>query len=185
MSKMLYQAVFLSALVAMVACARSSSTDGTRVEYKLFNFTHAGKLQNGEKCDFGTHCDPSLRGYVDTISPDAAFPGSEDNLERWAKIWEGLDIKDTARLNKIVSRDVCKGTYNKATLRVQVDEVDSSRKDLMEQFMCYAGRNVQQDESRAKWSELAECEAHYNKRGNKMLYSWRAFTVPARDCGKV
>lgn len=185
---MLYQVIVFSGLLTLVlaAAARSSSTtDGTRVEFKLFNFTHAGKTADQNKCDTGTHCDPRISGYVDPISPDGAWPGSQPDTKKWALIWEGLDIKDTARLNKIVSRDVCKEAYDKATLRIKVDEVDTTRVDLMEQLMCYAGRKVQQDESHAKWSEAAECEAHHNKRGNKMIYSWRAFTIPARECGKV
>jgi hypothetical protein len=43
--------------------------------------------------------------------PHAAWPGPLP-IEKWALIFEGLDIKDVARLNKIVSRDICTGTYN-------------------------------------------------------------------------
>ncbi|OQV16854.1 hypothetical protein BV898_09026 [Hypsibius exemplaris] len=170
--------VLLLGVVGMVA------GDSTRVEFKLYNFTSSGQLHDGQKCDIGTHCDPRLRGYVDTQKPDSAWPGPLP-LEKWALIYEGLDIIDTARLGKIVSRDVCTDSYTKANLRVQVDEVDPTRIDKMEQFMCLSGRDVQRSESAATWSRPAQCDAHYQPRANKLLYSWRAFTIPARECGKT
>jgi len=157
--------------------------DATRVEFKLYNYTSSGQLHDGQKCDIGTHCDPRLKGYVDTEKPDAAWPGPLP-LDKWALIYEGLDIADTARLNKIVSRDICTGTYRKANLRVQVDEVDPTRIDKMEQFMCVSGRDVQRSEAGAHWSNPTSCEAHYQRK-NKLMYSWRAFTIPARECGKT
>ncbi|XP_055337275.1 uncharacterized protein LOC129587508 [Paramacrobiotus metropolitanus] len=170
--------LFFLGVVAVVAA------DNTRVEFKLYNYTSSGTLHNGDKCDIGTHCDPRLKGYVDTEKPDAPWPGPLP-MEKWALIYEGLDIANTARLNKIVSRDFCASPYKKSNLRVQVDEIDPTRVDKMEQFMCLSGRDVARSERSAEWSDPKSCDAHYFPRKNKLLYSWRAYPISSSACGKT
>lgn len=50
------------------------------------------------------------RSLIFRLEPDRAWPGPLQK-DKWALIFEGLDIKDVARLNKIVSRDICDGPY--------------------------------------------------------------------------
>jgi len=171
---------FLPDLELAVAAA-----DYTRVEFKLYDFTHNGKLASGDKCDIGTQCDPRLRGYVDLDQPDAAWPGPLKDLNKWALIYEGMDIKEKAVLGKIVSRDVCTGSYHKANLRVQADEVDPSRVDKMDQFMCMSGRTVARSERAAEWSTPQNCDSHYAAGQNKLKFSWRAYPITARECGQT
>ncbi|OWA54120.1 hypothetical protein BV898_18538 [Hypsibius exemplaris] len=170
----------LCTLAAMVAA------DGTRIEYRLSNYRNqGGVLASGKKCDrgVGKKCDPLITATIDTDSPSSAWPGSKP-LKSWTKVFEA-DEQDSAAVNKIVSKDIC-GRLNSQTpkLRVNVVDVDGDHTTPIEQFECLAGRDVSRSESSAQWSTEKACNARNNPDRVNLMYSWRAFTIPDRECGE-
>jgi len=158
--------------------------DYVRTEFKLTKLDNPqGILANGNKCDIGSKCDPSMTGYVDTDKPLNVWPGPKPKNE-WAKIFEA-DDDDSPKINKIVSRDTCGShPYSKANLRVDVVDKDVTTSDQMEQFECLSGREVQPRETNARWSTEKPCDSKFNPNKVKLNYSWRSFTIPERDCGR-
>ncbi|XP_055337273.1 uncharacterized protein LOC129587506 [Paramacrobiotus metropolitanus] len=170
--------IFGFAIVALVA------GNGVRVEYKLTQLHNPqGILSTRKKCDVGSKCDPKLTGYVDTDSPLATWPGPKTKKD-WTKIFEASD-EDSPKINKIVSRDCCsRDCYRKANLRIDAVDADVTTSDQMEQFECLSGRDVAASESQARWSTEKPCDAKFNPKDVKLNYSWRAFTIPDRECGR-
>ncbi|OQV16853.1 hypothetical protein BV898_09025 [Hypsibius exemplaris] len=168
----------LSTLVITVAA------DSMRVEFQLTKLENPeGILYNGKKCDIGSKCDPRLSGYVDTDKPLNAWPGSKP-VSQFTKIFES-DDQDSASVNKIVSRDVCVGSsFNKGNLRVDLVDKDVTTTEQIEQFECMSGRDVRIREAAAVWSTEKPCESKFNPNKVKLMYKWRAFNVPDRECGR-
>jgi len=174
-------AIYLLVLCAVVATVAG---DSMRVEFQLTKLENPESIiYNGKKCDVGSKCDPRLSGYVDTEKPLNAWPGSKP-LKQFTKIFESDNV-DSTPVNKIVSRDVCAGSaYNKANLRVDLQDKDVTGSDQIEQFECLSGQDVRIREGASTWSAEKPCSAKYNPNKVKLLYKWRAFKVPDRECGR-
>lgn len=160
-----------------------AADDSVRVEFKLLDYTNLDGLKASGKTCSRSGCDVLMKGYVDTLKPLNSWPGSNSDPKTWAKIFDQTTNK--AKVNKIVSRDVCSGSYNKANLRVEVEDKNRimSNEEIQE-FECMSGRNVQSSESSAQWSDPVDCAGKFNPTKVKMTYSWRAFRVPVSQCGK-
>jgi len=166
----------ICAWVGMAAAA-------VRVEYRLSNYRNPGGiLATGKKCDRGInkHCDPLITATIDTDTPSDRWPGSKP-VNQWTKVFEA-DEKDSAAVNKIVSKDLCNRGYDRANLRVNVVDVDGDHTTPIEQFECLAGPYVSRSELISEWSEEESCRAKYNPTSTKLMYKWRAFTISDRDC---
>jgi len=180
----MFKLLVLCAVVAMVAA------DGVRVEYRLSNFRNPGGiLASGKKCDKGINkkCDPLITASIDTDSPSAAWPGSKP-VRSWTKVFEA-DEADSVAVNKIVSKDICtsRSPFTRANLRVNVVDVDGTHNTPIEQFECLISanaRDIPRTESGATWSSEKSCTAKSNPDRVKLNYSWRAFSISDRECGK-
>ncbi|GAU99480.1 hypothetical protein RvY_10479 [Ramazzottius varieornatus] len=171
----------------LVACTLLSlvAADCTRVEYRLTNYKNpGGVLASGKKCDPGSRrrCDPVIKAAIDTTEPNAPWPGSKP-VKQWTKVFEA-DEKDSAAVNKIVSKDVCTGTFRGANLRVSVDDNDFDHTTPIEQFECDSGREVFPSEGQSAWSTEKSCRAKNNPETVKLMYSSRAFDIPCSTCGQ-
>lgn len=161
---------------------------GTRVEVELRSLQNRkGQLSTGDKCDYSGACDHKLRGYLDLEHPMNAWPGVGRPVSDWTPIFES-DNDDSPRINKIISKDVCGSSPKprKANLRVQAMDKDvGSSDDLVEQFECLTGALVSsRSESGSMWSEEQECTAKFHPRDKHLKFRYRAFEVPASECGK-
>jgi len=176
----------MSVLNILVLCTLAAvvAGDSMRVEFQLTKLENPeGILANKKKCDIGSKCDPRLTGWVDTVKPLNTWPG-EKPVSGFTKIFESDDVDNTP-VNKIVSRDVCVGSaFNKANLRVDLVDKDVTTTEQIEQFECMSGRDVRLRESAAVWSAEKPCDAKFNPTKVKLLYKWRAFNVPDRECGR-
>lgn len=159
--------------------------DCTRVEYRLTNYKNpTGVLASGKKCDPGNrrHCDPVITASIDTTDPTGPWPGSKP-VNQWTKVYEA-DEKDSAAVNKIVSKDVCHGVFRGANLRVNVVDNDFDHTTPIEQFECDSGRQIASSERQAEWSTEKSCRAKNNPNSVKLMYSSRTFDIPCSSCGQ-
>jgi len=180
----MFKLLVLCSVVSMVLA------DGIRVEYRLSNFKNPGGiLASGRKCDRGLNkkCDPVISASIDTDSPSAPWPGSKP-VRQWTKVFEA-DEMDSAAVNKIVSKDMCssRSPFTRANLRVNVVDNDGTKSAPIEQFECLlsaSARDLPNRETDAQWSAEKSCTAKNNPDRVKLMYSWRAFRINDRDCGR-
>lgn len=177
------------ALLILLLCAVATVVKGesVRVEYKLTKLQNPGGIiYNGKKCDMGSKCDPRVSGYVDTEKALNAWPGPKP-MSQFTKIYEDDDV-DSPDIQKIVSRDICVGSsYTKSNLRVDAVDKDLTGTDQMEQFECLSvggTRDVKASERSAAWSDERPCSGKYNPDKVKLIYQFRAYNIPERECGR-
>ncbi|GAV02168.1 hypothetical protein RvY_12765 [Ramazzottius varieornatus] len=177
------------ALRTVLVCALATAIAGEsiRVEYKLTKLDNPGGIiYNGKKCDMTGKCDPRLSGYVDTEKALNTWPGPKP-LSQFTKIHEDDDV-DSPSIQKIVSRDICVGsTYTKANLRVDAVDKDLTGTDQMDQFECMSVgsfRDVKQSEQSATWSTERPCANKFQPDKVKLMYQFRAYKIPERECGR-
>ncbi|OQV16855.1 hypothetical protein BV898_09027 [Hypsibius exemplaris] len=156
-----------------------------RVELDLRRLNNSyALLQNGQQCDLTSACDMRIKGYLDTDSPLDAWPGSKP-LATWTKVFE-KDNDNIPIINKIVSRDVCRGDITRANLRLLVVDVDSlTKNDLIEQFECMVPvENVASGMARATWSTERACDATFNPARIRLNFRYRVFHITLDECGR-
>lgn len=155
-------------------------TNLMRIEVELVRFENPQSLMfDGRFCDTASKCDPKFSADLDTVTPQASWPGSKP-MSTWQPVFETTN-QDVFNINRQVVRDVCAGV-SLANLRVQVNDIDDvTQPDLIDEFECVfdIGR-VAPDAFSAMWSTVTECRSRYHSRPPvvRLFYRHREYALP-------
>ncbi|GAU90854.1 hypothetical protein RvY_03214 [Ramazzottius varieornatus] len=154
-----------------------------RIEMHVDRLDTQGKSHTGLSCDPIGGCDPKIKAFIDTETPNRDFGGDSVPYDNYIVLYEGNDSEKVVPIGKTISRDICGKGVRKVAMRVRAMDKDTVNDDKIDNYKCFiTGENAPAASAdTAEWSAEIACPGE-DRPTSKVFLKYRWYAIPESTC---